>query len=292
MQKVIICRGLPGSGKTYWAKDLIKKCYSSKSSEKNWVRINRDDLRNMRGEYWVPKQEGLITDWEEGCIIKALEHGYNLIIDDTNLNPKAINHWTNLINSTMKELNKEVLIEIKDFTDVSLKTCFERNLQRPNSVDPSVIRKMYNQYLAAVSQYSPDKNLPHAMIVDIDGTLALFDVATKNAYDRDFINDKVNEPIASIVEKSNAYVFLFSGRNDKYKKETQDWLVKNKIKYDFLTMRRDNDFRDDTIVKKEMFDTHIVGKYQVDLVLDDRDKVVQLWRQLGLTCFQVAEGDF
>ena len=60
-----------------------------------------------------------------------------------------------------------------------------------------------------------------------------------------------------------------------------------------LEMRREKDGRQDAIVKRELFDTHILGKYYVEFVLDDRNQVVDLWRNdLGLTCFQVNYGDF
>jgi hypothetical protein len=59
-----------------------------------------------------------------------------------------------------------------------------------------------------------------------------------------------------------------------------------------LLMRPLGDNRPDEIVKEEMYELHIRGKYNVALVLDDRQKVVDLWRRLGLTCLQVADGDF
>jgi len=57
-------------------------------------------------------------------------------------------------------------------------------------------------------------------------------------------------------------------------------------------MRKTGDSRKDSIVKREIFEEHIKGKYRIQFVLDDRNQVVEMWRQLGLTCLQVAEGDF
>jgi len=59
-----------------------------------------------------------------------------------------------------------------------------------------------------------------------------------------------------------------------------------------LFMRPDGDFRADNIVKQEIYDTHIKGKHDVLFVMDDRQQVVDMWRRNGLTCFQVAEGNF
>ena len=57
-------------------------------------------------------------------------------------------------------------------------------------------------------------------------------------------------------------------------------------------MRQAGDNRDDRIVKREIYEREIKGRYNVRFVLDDRNKVVALWRDLGLPCFQVADGDF
>ena len=57
-------------------------------------------------------------------------------------------------------------------------------------------------------------------------------------------------------------------------------------------MRRTKDFRKDAIVKTELFEAHIRGQFEVLFVLDDRDQVVEMWRQMGFACLQVAPGNF
>jgi len=57
-------------------------------------------------------------------------------------------------------------------------------------------------------------------------------------------------------------------------------------------MRSDGDYRADQVVKEELFRNQVEPKYDVIGVIDDRDKVVTMWRRLGLVCFQVAQGDF
>ena len=76
-------RGLPASGKSTFAK---KYCIENK----NWIRVNRDDLRNMRGQYWIPKQEDMISSWEINCILSALEYNKNVIVDATNFKLEKI----------------------------------------------------------------------------------------------------------------------------------------------------------------------------------------------------------
>ena len=59
-----------------------------------------------------------------------------------------------------------------------------------------------------------------------------------------------------------------------------------------LWMRKDDDYRKDSIVKEEMFFEHVNDKYTVELVMEDRHQCVRLWRDLGLPCFQVNWGKF
>lgn len=277
MQKVIITLGLPASGKSTWAKKFVE-------DNPDYVRINRDDLRNMRGKYWLPKQEDLITAWQTRLINASLEAGFNVVLDDTNLNPKYLKERIESIHGHFSDIE----ISYQDFRDVSLKTCIERDLQRPNSVGASVIRRMYFQYIRHFVEYVQPETAPKACIVDLDGTLCLF--GSENPFDRSFIKDKCNTAIAKILDNYKGHIFLFSGRNDKYKNETLNWLKDNDIRYSELHMRKDGDTRPDYEVKKEMFDTVIRNKYFVEFVFDDRPQIIDLWKSLGLTVFDVGEG--
>jgi hypothetical protein len=89
-------------------------------------------------------------------------------------------------------------------------------------------------------------------------------------------------------------VLLISGREEIYRGVTEYWLgTHGLLKYRLgLIMRAEKDNRPDEIVKRELYEQKIQPHYQVGLVLDDRNKVVKMWRELGLTCLQVAEGDF
>ena len=85
---------------------------------------------------------------------------------------------------------------------------------------------------------------------------------------------------------------MVTGRDATFRQVTSDWLSKNQIFYNQLLMRPEGDKRRDDLVKRELYDQHIKDKYNVLFVLDDRDRVVAMWRSLGLTCLQVALGDF
>jgi len=149
---------------------------------------------------------------------------------------------------------------------------------------------MYNDFLAPKpEEIVVDPTLPHAIICDMDGTLAFLN--GRNPYDASSCeNDLLNPVVASLIK--DKLVLLVSGREDKYREQTINFLDKYQINYEKLMMRETGDFRKDSIIKKEIFDSQIRGFYNIDFVLDDRNQVVEMWRQLGLTCLQVAEGDF
>lgn len=278
--KVIITQGLPASGKSTWAKQYCK-------DNKNWVRVNRDDLRNMRGEYWLPKQEDFITVIERTFILSALENNLNVVVDATNLNPGYLESLKSLIGGKAE-------IEFKKF-DCPVEDCIKRDLKRADSVGEKVIRGMYDKYLAPKPVvYTEDLHLPKAIIVDIDGTLAKMNGRGPFEWDK-VDQDLVKEPIRLIVNTigHHHYVIIFSGRDGSCMEMTKKWLLDNGIRHDDLFMRPAGNQEKDSIIKKRMFEENIRGKYYIDFVLDDRNQVVDMWRkELGLTCLQVDYGDF
>jgi len=283
MQKIIVMQGLPASGKGTWCKEFLEK-------NPEWVRVNRDDLRRMRGTYWLPKQEDMISKWEVFCIESALESGKNVIIDATNLNPKVIDKW--------KKVAEKYHTEIEYvFLKTSLLECIERDKHRQRSVGAKVIKGMYRKYenLFKATVLEQDKNLKPAIIVDIDGTIA--ERTNRGPFDWNRVGEDL--PKKSIIEilklykRFNDYVIiLFSGRDSVCREFTEIWLKKNGVPFDQLHMRKEGDHRKDAVVKEEMFNDTVRGRYYIDFVIDDRKQVVDMWRELGLTCLQVDKGEF
>ncbi len=275
--KLIMTKGLPGSGKSTWAK-----------TQKGFKRVNKDDLRHMLDDgVWSKTNEQFVLTARNRLIESALGRGLSIICDDTNLHPKHEAELRAIADQFKAEF------EIKDFTYVPIEVCIAQDLQRTNSVGEQVIRKHYNQFLRPkIVPAVVDPNKSSAIICDIDGTLALFGDA--NPYDRDFINDSVNKVVADIItEFSDIYtIILVSGRNGKYKEITESWLDKHEIYYDLLYMRKPDDTRKDVIVKEELYREFIEPKFNIAFVLDDRNQVVEFWRSIGLTCLQVADGNF
>lgn len=282
MKKVILTKGLPGSGKSTWAKSLLDK------NPGKYKRVNKDDLRAMiDNSKWSKDNEKFILNIRDQIILSALENGKHIIVDDTNLHEKHINH--------IKELVKgKAEVEIKDFTDVTLETCIKQDLKRFNSVGKDVIVDMYNQFLKPeIKQVEFDPNLPKCIICDIDGTIAK--MVNRSPFDWNKVDqDEVYQDIVDILKtyENKVDIIMMSGRDGSCKDLTMKWLIKNKIPFDNLLMRSANDMRKDSIVKQELYENYIKDQWNVLFVLDDRQQVVNKWRELGLRCLQVQEGNF
>ena len=135
MSKLIICRGLPASGKSTWAKQWVLE------DPEHRVRINQDDIRLMLGKYWVPSREKLVQEIQFDAIIEALNREFDVVIDNTNLNKKVLDQFNRLIKTF-----ENYEIEYKDFFDTPLSVCIERDKNRDLQVTEKVIRSFYNNY--------------------------------------------------------------------------------------------------------------------------------------------------
>lgn len=279
MIKVILTKGLPASGKSTWAKNVIAETPNS------YKRVNKDELRAMLdNSKFSHDSEKFVLQIRDSIILAAIEHGKHVIVDDTNLAPKHEAHIKQLIKG------KAELI-IQDFTDTSLDVCIERDLKRSVSVGEKVIRGMHNQFLRKIETYKEDASLPKAILVDIDGTLAHMKGRSPFEWSR-VKEDSCNETVKQLVNSYPDIVILMSGRDSVCRKETLQWLYENKVNYDLLLMREKGNNEKDSIIKRRLFEENVRGKYFIEYVLDDRNQVVEMWRNMGLTCLQVAEGDF
>lgn len=279
MIKVFLTKGLPASGKSTWAKEKVSE------NPNSYKRISKDDLRAMfDNSKFSHDSEKFIMKVRDSLILLAIENGKHVIVDDTNLAPKHEAHIKQLIKGKAE-------LSVVDFTDVSLEECIERDLKRSASVGEKVIRGMYNQFLRQKELYNEDKSLPKAILVDIDGTLAHMNGRSPYEWSR-VDEDSCNEVVKSIVNSYNDTVILMSGRDSICLDKTIKWLEKNNINFDLLLMREQGNAEKDSIIKRRLFENHVKGNYYIEFVLDDRNQVVEMWRNLGLICLQVAEGDF
>ena len=144
------------------------------------------------------------------------------------------------------------------------------------------------------------------VIFDLDGTLALIDkrraLATKDGkmdwgifQDPDMIDlDLPNQPVinmAQMLHSQGFQIWILSGRSDVTADATFNWLEDNAVPFHNIKMRPQKHlFMADNDLKQMWLDS--IGVDNVAMVFDDRNQVVDMWRQNGLTCFQVADGDF
>ena len=138
MAKIVLCRGIQGSGKTTWAKQWVLE------DPEHRVRFNNDDIRNMLGKYWVTSREHLVSDIKKDFMVSAMEFGYDIVVDNMNFNPKEIEYYENLVDSALGYMNCYSL-EYKDFF-IPLEVCIERE----NPIGEEVIRKTYERYKSII----------------------------------------------------------------------------------------------------------------------------------------------
>lgn len=291
MKKVIILRGLPGSGKSTYARQLLAETPGA------YKRINRDDLRAMLDNgHWSKGNEKFVKQVRDLLIITALSEGKHVIVDDTNL---ALHNETR-IREVVREYNcthnDSAQVELKEM-ETPLEACIARDALRPNPVGAARIREMHRQFMADAEQQlmQQDESLPRAIICDLDGTLALLN--GRNPFDAaQCEKDLLNRPVAEVLKRMRDVgykILLLSGRQAAHRQPTLNWLARHEIPFDMLEMRATGDNRMDAVIKKELFDRHIRGRFFIEFVMDDRNQVVDLWRRdLGLPCFQVNYGDF
>lgn len=306
-----VCVGAPASGKSTWAKSKVAE------DPDNWVRVNNDDIRSMlNGSVWSADYEKLVSDTRTFLIREAFKREKNVILDNVNAHPK---HWDEVV-KLAKAANRDITVEEKPFF-IELQDLISRDAARAGKaqVGEKVIKKFWNDLgREEFKNYAPrtevfsknlgckdmvfvpanqDKSLPGAVICDLDGTLSLF-VGKRSPYDAVKCDeDDLNEPVAEVIKllaKDGTKVIFCSGREDKYLEPTKRFIAKHLPGLEYkLFMRKSADMRKDAIVKEEIYRGKIEGKYWVKFVMDDRTQVVNLWREtLGLTCFQVAPGNF
>lgn len=317
MQKIILTIGIPGSGKSTWARNEIAK------DPDNWCRINNDDIRAMMNDsVWSKDYEKFITETRNFILREALKRGKNVIIDNLNINKR---HFDDAVTMAKSVNGDYQVMEQVFFIDVEEAIARDAKREGKAKVGEQVIRKWwkdsggkqfqyYKPRMEVVKTYSDTglgitppawiDGLPEAVLCDLDGTLALLN--GRSPYDAstcqlDLPNYPVIKTLLAHDEKGRKIIFC-SGREDKYREPTIKFIEQYLKQIDIdgevwdvayeLYMRKTGDMRKDSIIKEEIYNEHIDGKVNVLMVLDDRNQVVDFWRSKGLSCWQVAPGNF
>ncbi|ARW58199.1 polynucleotide kinase [Serratia phage X20] len=299
MKKIILTQGAPGSGKTTWANEYVSK-------NPGFYILSRDDFReklfglDYRNQYKYTKSKEKAVSKSQFASAEALlsiEGSKGVIIADTNLNPTTIKAWQELAT----KLNAK--IDFERF-DVPWTELLKRNQYRGDKAVPiDVLRSFYAKMSVPMTYVATDypSGRPQAVIFDLDGTLA--DNEHRSPYDLDKLSEDTPREMVvlllKLLQKQGFKILTVSGRESGNKDEplkhmnaTTDWLVENKIHTDKHFQRKQGDSRKDDVVKEEIFWNDIVEDYDVVLAVDDRAQVVEMWRRIGIECWQVNHGDF
>lgn len=306
--KVTIFVGLPGSGKTTQA------VYLRELAPDATILVSRDDLRKtlFNGEGILSaNQESYVSKVQRDIVKDGCRANKNVIIHDMNLRESYRKQWAELAWKMGADF------EIIDLTNVSLECCLlnieMRVLNGGRYVPAKVVNELHEKFIKPLNgqpvkypesplicpvtpePYVPNPNLPKAVIVDIDGTVADC-TGVRSPYDSSRYHlDKPKTDVIKLVQELHyklGYDILFcSGRHESYRDVTSEWIYKY-VKVPFELHMRVHKDRDDSVEKLDLFNRHIREYYDIQFVLDDRDRVVDMWRSIGLLTLQVERGDF
>lgn len=310
MSELIITRGVPGSGKTTGALKWLAE------DPEHRARVNRDDIRkSVYGADWGGGiDENVVTQIADAAIRYNLKAGRSVIVDATHLvakNAKAVAKIGHEFDAKVSFMDFPVTYDLAVVRNKFRKAKGER------SVDEKVINERFFQRFHIDKEtgklpdapkldkpvshvwepYTHNDKLGHAIIVDIDGTLAHMD-DRRGPYDTSKYHlDRFDWIISQLIYsyKSHDYamkVIVMSGRDEEFRDVTEAWMAKFGFEWDEFYMRPKGDLRNDAVVKNEVFEKYVAGRYSIDFILDDRDRVIRMWRDKGLRAYQVADGAF
>ena len=297
MKKLFILSGPPCSGKSTWSNEY------KQTIDPDVVIANRDTIRYELGNgKYVQNREDDVTKIEAERVENGMMEDKTVILDDTNLNPKYIQPWYDLAEKYGYE------VEEKEFY-VPYAEAMKRSKARKESgglyIPKEVMQRFYKRYykerfekemsdyrLSTMVQYDPE--LPDCIICDLDGTLAMHTGRTPFEWDR-LGEDEIDHRLKRVIEAcycNNIRPIFVTSRPDNVREETKRWLD-NKTWCDYILIMRDaNDFSHGQDCKKQLYEKHIKGKYNVIAVFEDSNKCVEMWRNEGLLTLQVQNGDY
>lgn len=268
----------------------------------------------MFGPYWVTSREGLVSNTKRNIALDAIQRGYDIVVDSMNLNPKEVKFWEDLINmNNMYETNEcaenpphynashYYKIEFKDFF-IPLEECIRRDACRPNPIGEKIIRDTWKRYKHFIQTTEVEKHvtnlrpwkigLPTCVVIDMDSTVC-FNTSKRPWFGEGsteaMINDIPNNGVVELVKAQGHPVVVCTGRNKDQYKVTIEWLANQGINPVDCYMRENGDYRKGVEVKAELMN-RILDKYNVLVVFEDCEPIVQKYREMGLTVLQPNKG--
>lgn len=301
MSTLTLLRGYPGAGKSTMTKKLLVQ-------RPGLVVLNRDDARaSLFGRDGVlpPDQERIISDMHMTVARNVLQRGGDVLIDGTNLAMKFAKDWADLAVVTNSAFS---WIDIDTDVDECVRRDAGRRAEGKRFVGEDIIRNFAKRYpqpwgpiIARTysepkwEKYEVVSGLPWVTICDLDGTIAI--INGRGPYDTNYENDLPHQHVIDMIFTlwhGGEDLVFFSGRKEAGREGTQAWIQENAYlgpsQYK-LYMRADDDNRKDDLVKFDLFNQHIRGKFNVTAVFDDRLQVCRMWHAMGLPLFRVGDPD-
>lgn len=297
--------GPSASGKSTWAR--------AEASNDAFVRLSMDDVRATLGKpsgdpTWTKEFEGAAFNVMLAMAKTLVASGKGVIFDNTHL----ASSMPSAIAKAFRHQN--VIFRVKDFTDVTREECIGRDALRtgPAHVGAEVINRQFKvmrtaklqgrpfvltedwlnsfNLLSQIETYRPDPSKPKAFIIDVDGTLTL-GPHNRTPYEwHKVLNDKPRTEIihlAKLLQADGYQALSMSGRSDTCRFQTLSWFAANGFRPDRLFMRAAGDNRSDEDVKLELFNVNLRNNYRIEHVIDDRERVLNVWALLGLPTLAV-----
>lgn len=287
--KAILTIGVSASGKSTWADEFVKANPSYQKIERDCIRkgiMFQKGYDGLDWSKWKFQWEKDVTREHERLIDVAIQNGRDIVVSDTNLNPKT--------RASLTRRFKEAGYEVEErMFPISYEEAVTRDSRRRYGVGPSVIAQQMESWDKQFSKtYVPDTTKPQALILDLDGTIAHHD-GKRDIYDTAAaINDRCDSEVKAIVNglhHQGWYIIVLTGRKAAHKQASLDWLKKNRIPFfEFHCRPEGDEERHDDEVKLDVFWRDIAPRYNVRAVIEDRPRVCRAWRSIGLKTFQVG----
>ena len=286
MSKLTMMRGLPASGKSTAAHELLR-------NSGNMVRVNRDLLREMlHFNKFTGRNEGHSIAAEKALVREYLTHDTSVVVDDCNLGESHRQMWSGIAQECGAKF------EVR-FIDTHVDICAYHDDQREKSVGRQVINSMALQY----GLYPQSEK--GFVLCDLDGTLCNsahrlhFVQGEKKdwnsfhaALSDDTLRASVYTTLCQFIEKGYLIV-LVTGRGDEYRESTVRWLEQHvgRTWYIALFMRPAADHRPDVDIKEKILKKYFIKPgYKIHCVIDDRPKIIRMWRSHGIDVVDVGAG--
>lgn len=296
---IILTIGASCSGKSTWAQEAWE--FYRYNTEEHWVVLERDTYRfdmftNGKRDWtkykFNKKNERAVTEAIDKDALEAVGRGDSIIISDTNLNPAIRQKWKDFAQEHGYEYEEKLF-------PCDWNTLVKRNAQREGGLSESLLWSQYKRYMQQfgkigehpVKPYQHNPMLESTIICDIDGT-----IADMTGVRKPFEWDKVglDNPRIEIIRMLeglayvHGHVTFMSGRDGCCYDGTYQWLEEH-VTSDWpeyiewqLLMRTPDDKRKDDVVKYELYQQWVKGKYNVAAVLDDRPQMIRAWSVLDM----------